>query len=29
MDQFFDRLEKPRSVEGLIDYLLENCKGSR
>jgi len=26
MDQFFDKLEKPRSLDILIDYLLANCK---
>ncbi|MCU0459717.1 MAG: hypothetical protein MUE37_11605 [Bacteroidales bacterium] len=26
MDQFFYRLEKPRSLESLIDYLLVNCR---
>ena len=26
LDQFFDELEKPRSLEILIDYLLKNCQ---
>jgi hypothetical protein len=26
LDQFFDQLEKPRSLDALIDLLLENCK---
>lgn len=26
LDQFFDRLEKPRSLDSMIDYFLGNCK---
>lgn len=26
LDQFFDQLEKPRSLEKMIDYFLGNCK---
>jgi hypothetical protein len=26
LDQFFDQLEKPRSLDGLINIFLENCK---
>ena len=26
LDQFFDQLEKPRSLDGLIDLFLEKCK---
>ncbi len=26
LDQFFDQLEKPRSLDGLIDIFLEKCK---
>jgi hypothetical protein len=26
LDQFFDRLEKPRSMDNMIDYFLGNCK---
>lgn len=29
MDKFFDQLEKPRNLDSLIDYLLENCKELR
>lgn len=29
LDQFFDQLEKQRSMDSLIDLLLANCKGSR
>lgn len=26
LDQFFDRLEKPKSLDNIIDYFLGNCK---
>lgn len=26
LDQFFNQLEKPRSLDSLIDYFLEKCK---
>lgn len=26
LDLFFDQLEKPRSLNNMIDYFLENCK---
>ena len=26
LDQFFAQLEKPRSLDNLIDLLLEECK---
>ncbi len=29
LDQFFNQLEKPRSLDRTIDYFLENCKDIR
>jgi len=29
LDQFFDRLEKPRSLNNMIEYFLGNCKDIR
>jgi hypothetical protein len=26
LDQFFDQLEKPRSIDNLVDVFLNNCK---